>query len=176
MVEELLFRGVLPVVVRLDSLLPPPRWAVASAQVLGRRMKSTSNLPVADERPPGLAAWRPVPTANLLSMKGSSQRQPLNMIHLVVWLLHHPGNRPIPGICPSGAPAKNRPRRCTLEGVLGPGSKLRFLGGNQQTKLRFVGAWSQLQILFHSETNSHQTEPSAGGPLRTITTRPPPGL
>ena len=62
-----------------------------------------------------LAAWRSVLTVNLLSMKGSSQRQPLNMIHLVVWLLHHPGNRPIPGIRPSGAPAKNRPRRCTLE-------------------------------------------------------------
>ena len=32
--EDLLLRRVLPVVVRLDSLLPPPRWAVASAQVL----------------------------------------------------------------------------------------------------------------------------------------------
>ena len=41
MVEELLHQRMVSLVVRLDSLLPPPRRAVASAQVLGRYMKST---------------------------------------------------------------------------------------------------------------------------------------
>ena len=39
-------------------------------------------------------------------MKGSSQRQLLNIIHLVVWLLHHPEDRLKPEIYTSGAPAK----------------------------------------------------------------------